>query len=121
MVAGSRSWRVPSRSWLMGSGADNPLAGPVQSCQLVSLREIEKRLPLGGSRRIFWDDGSEDAIGDLLDIFEALREKFRVSSVKADVVRAACPSLQANRVAYNKRHGLGFRLSNALCCFAAPF
>jgi hypothetical protein len=46
----------------------------------------EKPLPLGGSGRIFWRDGDEDAAGGLLDVFEAFDEQLRVSAVQANVV-----------------------------------
>jgi hypothetical protein len=76
-----------------------------------------KRLPLSGGLRIFWDDGGEDAVGGLLDVFEALRKEFGVSSIQTDVVHAAGSGLQANRVANNKSDGLGFGLADSLRSF----
>jgi len=45
-----------------------------------------KRLPLSGSRRIFWRDGGEDAVRGLLYVLKALQKQFGISAVKSDII-----------------------------------
>lgn len=46
----------------------------------------KKRLPLSGSRRILWRDGSEDAVRGLLNVLKALQEQFGISAVESDII-----------------------------------
>jgi hypothetical protein len=54
--------------------------------------DVERRLPVSGSRRVFWRDGRQDTVCRLLDELQAFQEQLRVSSVKADIVRGMLSS-----------------------------
>src|SRR5258707_7967780 len=56
----------------------------------------KRRLPLSGSRRVFWCDARQDAVCSLLNVLQALQKQLRVSSIEADIVLRSSPSFKSN-------------------------
>src|SRR5262249_17781838 len=82
--------------------------------------KVSKRLPLSGSRRIFWRDGRENAVGCLLDELQAFQKQLRVSSVKADVVPRGGSCFKTNRRTNHVCHRLRLGLTDTFRCLLAP-
>src|SRR5262249_13142453 len=82
--------------------------------------KVSKRLPLSGSRRIFWRDGRENAVGCLLDELQAFQKQLRVSSVKADVVPRGGSCFKTNRRTNHVCHRLRLGLTDTFRCLLEP-
>jgi hypothetical protein len=89
----------------------------------VMFREPKAIRPtLGGRRGCFIRaDCIENLNCSSLNVFEALAEELRVTTIQADVVLRGAPSFETDCTAHDKRDGLSLSFADALRCAAPAF